>query len=161
MREYWGSGYSTGGGGGGGGGGGTQIPVYTEDALLAGQLVTFVTMGSPAALPRVRLADADMYLAPSQYDICGVALANASAGSSTVIFTGMGSTYSVLFLAAPSSTANGSRVWLSKVSPGYATLTPPGNGGWAQSFVGILQGGDGSTTTPKVLFQPRTVSLLP
>lgn len=161
MREYWGSGYSGGGGGGGGGGGDAKIPVYAEEVLLAGQLVAFNTMAAPNPLPYVVLANADMYLSPSRFDIVGVALADAAAGSNTVIYTGMGSSFAVLFDAIPASTDNGRRVWLSQLLPGYATLTPPGNGGWAQSFVGILQGANSTDPKPKVLFQPRTVALLP
>lgn len=152
MREYWGSGYSN-GGGGGGGGGSTKVVVFTPVALSTGELLTYIP-----GTNNVRKASANLALSPSRYDIAGVAFANAAAGTNTIMYIGMGGLYPILFDVIPAAADNGSRVWLS-TTDGKATLTPPGNG-WAQSFVGLLQGADGSTITPKVLFQPRLVALL-
>lgn len=74
------------------------------------------------------------------------------------MYAGMGQIVPILMDAVYTLADNGSRVWLSTTA-GTATLTPPSNG-WAQSFVGILQGADGVTQTPGVLFQPRLVALL-
>lgn len=151
MQEYWGSGYS--GGGGGGGGGSSKVIINTIPALTAGELLSFVP-----GTNSVRLASANLALSPSRYDIAGVAFANAPAGSSTLMYAGMGQIVPILMDAVYTLADNGSRVWLSTTA-GTATLTPPSNG-WAQSFVGILQGADGVTQTPGVLFQPRLVALL-
>ena len=153
MKEYWGSGYSGAGGGGGGGGGGTKVPVVTIPSISAGELLVYVP-----GTNSVRKATPSLALTPSRYDIAGVAFANAAAGSTTMMYISVGELYPILFDVVPSASDNGTRVWLSTTA-GSATLTPPSNG-WSQSFVGILQGADGSTQTPKVLFQPRLVALL-
>jgi len=63
----------------------------------------------------------------------------------------------VRFAAAPAGTANGSPVYLSTVD-GEATLTPPTASGSIIFLLGILQGGNGITTIPNIIFQPVLVA---
>lgn len=92
--------------------------------------------------------------------VVGVAATAATSTNPVRVFTTPGSLVPVLFGAAPSSSDNGNVVFLSS-TPGVATLTAPTDSGNIIYKIGILQGADGSTTTPTVLFQPQYLSKRP
>ncbi len=79
------------------------------------------------------------------------ATANINATPGTLVPTKFGS--------APAGASNGSPVYLSSTVPGEATLTPPSGSGDVIFLVGILQGADGASTTPTILFQPQFISV--
>lgn len=132
---------------------GVGIRIVTDDALVAGDLVTIATTGN------VELADADTGTAEDGF-VVGVSQGGFSATNTALIYTMPGSLVPVRFAAAPAGANNGDTVFLS-TTPGVATLTPPNPGNHVIYQVGYLQGADGATTTPTVLFQPRLVATVP
>jgi len=92
--------------------------------------------------------------------VAGVASAGAAAASPAKIYTVAGSLIPILFAAAPAGASNGSLVFLSGTA-GQGTLTPPILPGSIVYKLGILQGANGVTTTPDVLYQPEFIAQRP
>ena len=134
-------------------GSGIGIRIVTDDALVAGDLVTIATSGN------VELADADTGTSEDAF-VMGVSTGTFAGTNTARIFTVPGSLVPMRFAAAPAAANNGDTVFLDTTS-GQATLTPPGSGIRVIYQVGYLQGGNGATTTPTVLFMPRLVATVP
>lgn len=134
--------------------GSSVAATYTAGAAIT--LNDLVTLNSSG-----EVIPADSSIAAGNWDVIGVALASAISGSSVSVQTTDGALVAMRFIGAPGAGANGSRVFLSATS-GVATLTPPSIGSGEVSFsVGELQGADGATTTPDVVFRARHVTALP
>jgi hypothetical protein len=127
------------------------LTLTTDDPLFIGSLVTINTSGN------VELADANTGLV-NDARVIGPSLNNYLIGASAEIGAVPGKLVSVLFSAAPLAASNGEPVFLSD-TPGFGTLTPPTASGTVIFLVGILQGADGITTTPSVVFQPKIEAL--
>lgn len=127
---------------------------YTAGAAITqNDLVTLDSAGD--------VVPASSSIAGGKWDVVGIAQASVLSGSPVDVITLDGSSASMRFGSAPAAASNGSRVFLS-TSPGVATLTIASLGSQNVLFsVGILQGADGATTTPKVEFRARHVAHLP
>jgi hypothetical protein len=93
--------------------------------------------------------------------VTGIAMQTAGAsGDSTKINTISGTLIAVKFAAAPAGTDNGKPVYLSETA-GQATITAPSASGSVVFRVGTLQGADGASTTPAVVFFPQFIANIP
>jgi hypothetical protein len=140
---------------GGGGGGGSLITTVTIDAgeaLATGSVVALDSGGD------VYLADAttsvDRWRA---FGVSDTVYAPAAAADIHVI---VGTLQSTLFGSAPAAANNGDVVYLSETA-GEATLIAPSASGTVVMELGILQGANGATTTPQILWSPRYVAEIP
>lgn len=134
--------------------GASVATTYTAGAAITvNDLVTLDSSGD--------VVPADSSIAGGSWDVIGVALATVPSGGTVAVQTTDGAPVPMRFIGAPAAAANGSRVFLSATS-GVATLTPPVIGSGRIAFsVGLLQGADGASTTPNVVFRARYVSRLP
>jgi hypothetical protein len=131
---------------------GIGVEIVTDSALVLGSLVRVA-----ATTGNVGLADADTGSLRDGW-ASGVSTGTFSATDTAEIVTGHGSLVSVLFAAAPAAASNGLPVYVSTTA-GQGTLTAPSGGSDKVTFiVGILQGADGATTTPKVIWMPQFIS---
>ena len=121
--------------------------------LSTGNLVQINTSGEAA------LADNNTGTTSDSF-VIGVSVANYAGAATANVHTVQGALVPVLFGAAPAGASNGSEVFLDSTA-GQATLTAPSGSGEVVYAVGILQGADGLTTTPEVLFIPRLVAVIP
>lgn len=134
-------------------GGVSPTRAETSGAIItAFDLVAYDTMGQ--VVPAISTT------ASSIYDVVGVAQTSVLALQTVSVFTLEGLRLPMRFLVAPGAGTNGFPVFLDS-SAGAATLTPPTSSGNTIFRVGILQGADGVTTTPDVLYRPRYVSQIP
>jgi hypothetical protein len=95
----------------------------------------------------------------NRWKVLAIAVSAATA-TNPVSVVPTGSLVQVKLGAAPAGASNGQPVFISSTN-GEATLTPPISSGNVIYVVGFLQGANGVTTTPDVLFQPDYVSRLP
>lgn len=91
--------------------------------------------------------------------VIGASKENYNIGESAVINATFGSLINIRFATAPDVTDNGYPVYLSLGDAGCATLNRPDNSGSAVFQIGILQGADGISLVPKVLFQPMLIAI--
>ena len=83
------------------------------------------------------------------------------AGAATAtIATVQGALVPALFAAAPAGANNGQEVFLDSTA-GRCTLTAPSGSGEVVESLGYLATADGLTTTPKILWMPRLVAVIP
>ena len=131
---------------------GAGVEVVTSVNLVQGELVSFTTAG------QLKKSDADTGTLIDGLCI-GVSRGAATATNPAQIFSVNGSLVPVLFGAAPAAIDNGKPVYVS-VTAGQASLTPPAPPIADKVFflVGYLQGGNGITSTPKVLWNPQYLS---
>lgn len=90
--------------------------------------------------------------------VVGVSTATVLSGNSAEFNSFYGSLFPILFSAVPLASSNGSPVYLSNAVSGEATLIAPDSSGSVVFIIGILQGADGITNIPNVLFQPRFIA---
>jgi len=144
-----------GGTGSGPGGGVTPETLTAATAVTAGQVVALDTIDG-----QVRPANA--IFAADRWRVAGIAASSATAGNPVDVFTVVGVVTPGRFTAAPSGADNRRYVFLDDID-GQLTLTPhdlttPGR---VRFVVGLLQGGDGVSLTPDIVYQPRYVSRRP
>ena len=132
---------------------GAGIEFTAGGPISIGDVVTFDTAGD------VIRADSNTGTALDSY-VIGIAATASTATNPVRVFTVTGSNVPTTFGSAPGAADNSKVVFLSTTG-GEATLTPPTGGGNVIFKVGILQGGDGASTTPKVLFQPEFIARRP
>lgn len=150
---------------------GTTIPGTTvQDAI--GEIVTqdltaietFVagealSTGDLVALnPAGQVVRANSSIAGGNWRVAGVVRAGVLMGASVEIYTKFGTSAMTRFGAAPAAASNGQLVFLNSTS-GQAALTPPTSSGNSVFAIGILQGADGATSTPAVIFRPQLMAL--
>jgi hypothetical protein len=141
-----------GGGGGGGGGLTTSITIDAGEALATGSVVALA-------------ADGDVYLADATtsadrwraFGVSDTVYAPAAAADVHVV---VGTLQNTLFGSAPPAANNGDVVYLSETA-GEATLIAPTSSGTVVMELGVLQGANGATTTPQILWHPRYVVEIP
>jgi hypothetical protein len=129
----------------------TSIEVFTSgEALTTGDLLTLDTAGD--------VIRADSSIGPANYEVIGVANQTVGIGVPVQVVTHTGAVPNVNFTVAPAGALNGGLVFLS-TSTGLASTAPPGAGGNAIFTIGTLQGADGITTSPTVVFRPQLIAL--
>lgn len=129
----------------------SSIEIFTSgEALTAGDLLTLDTAGDAIR--------ADSSIGTANYEVIGVANQTVGIGVSVQVVTHSGEVPNVNFTAAPAGALNGGLVFLS-TSTGLASTAPPGAGGNAIFTIGTLQGADGITTSPAVVFRPQLIAL--
>jgi len=119
------------------------------EALIAGDVVALNSSGEAIR--------ADSSIAGANWEVIGVANETALLGDSLQVVTKMGACPNVRFTAAPAASLNGTLAFISTVS-GLATTTPPTSSGNTLFTVGILQGADGATMTPTIVFRPQFIA---
>jgi len=135
-------------------GSGAGITLTAGTTITAGQLVTIEDTTGDVIL-------ADSNTGTTIDGLCiGVAAEGATATNPVKIYTVPGGLVQVTFAAAPPAARNGDPVFVSQTA-GQATLTAPTGSGNVVYVVGILQGADGVTTTPTVVYQPQFISIRP
>lgn len=129
----------------------TAIETFTAgEGLAVGDLVALNAAGD--------VVRANSSIAGGSWRVVGVVRAAALVGAPVQVFTKFGASAMTRFAAAPAAASNGQFVFLNS-SSGQAVLTPPTSSGNSVFTVGILQGANGVTTTPLVVFHPRLVAL--
>lgn len=129
------------------------LGVYTAaETIAAFKLVALDSAGE--------IVHAEAGFSANRWRVIGVTAASVTTGNPVIVFTGMGSKVNVAFASAPPTADNGKHVFLS-ISPGEGIVVPPTGAGRVRFMVGVLQGADGVTATPVVLFQPSYVSRIP
>lgn len=121
--------------------------------LSTGELIQINASGEAA------LADNNTGTVTDSF-VMGASTGAFGAGTTAQIHTVQGALVPVLFGAAPAGASNGSEVFLDSTA-GQATLTAPSGSGEVVYAIGILQGANGVTATPNVLFIPRLVAVIP
>lgn len=129
------------------------IELVAGEALVAGNPVRINASGE------VVKADADTGTTTNAWVIGFNRAAVAAAGVAQILSV-PGTLIPMKFAVAPAGASNGSLVYLSTVA-GDVQLTPPSGSGSVTYTVGILQGADGATTTPVVLYLPQYQSKKP
>lgn len=127
-----------------------ELDLVTDQNISAGDLLVINSSGN------VTFANASTGNT-NDARVIGVSSAVYTSGNTATLFTRFGTLIPINFIAAPSAISNGSPVYLSSTN-GRATLTPPDSSGDVVFEIGILQGANGASTNPEVLFQPRLVS---
>lgn len=128
----------------------TSIEVFTSgEALTAGDVLTFNSSGE--------VIRANSSIAGGVWEVIGISAETVGASVSVQVFTKSGSLPSVRFGAAPAASLNGRLVFLDSTS-GQATVTPPTSNGNTLFTVGTLQGADGASMSPEVLFRPQFIA---
>lgn len=121
------------------------------EVITAGDVLTVDTSG--------RVVKARSLFAVNRWRVAFLAYTGGAFGASVELAVS-GSVAPVQFALAPAAVNNGSHVFLSN-SSGLADLTPPAGAGQVVFVVGILQGADGVTTTPDIVFLPQYISRRP
>ena len=135
-------------------GSGAGVTLTAGEALSAGDVVTIEgTTGD------VILADSNTGTTLDGLAI-GVAAYSAADTAPVKVFTVPGSLIPVNFAAAPAAALNGRPVFVSQTG-GQGTTTAPTGSGNVVYIVGILQGADGASTSPLVMYQPQFIAVRP
>lgn len=127
------------------------VVLTTDENLSLGSLVHINSSGN------ISLADANSGTI-NDARVIGSSYSSYTAGTEAELYTSPGKIIPVSFSSAPLSSSNGSPVYLS-TTPGVATLTAPSESGSVVFVIGILQGADGGSLTPNVIFQPQFVAV--
>jgi len=133
----------------GGGGGGDTETFTAGSAITVGDLVTIDSSGLAVR--------ADSSISGSLWEVVGVSTQTVLGGASVVVITHTGALANIRFGVAPLAASNGRSVFLNTVS-GQATLTPPTSSGNTIFTVGTLQGANGVSLTPAVVFRPQLIA---
>jgi hypothetical protein len=150
---------------------GTTIPGTTVQTAI-GQIVnqdltaleTFtageaLSVGDVVALnASSEVVRANSSIAGGNWRVVGVVQTAALIGAPVQVYTKFGASAETLFGAAPAAASNGQLVFLNSTS-GQAALTPPTSNGNSIFTIGVLQGADGATATPTVIFRPQLIAL--
>lgn len=127
-----------------------SIEVFTSgEALAAGDLLALDSSGDAVR--------ASSSIGSANYEVIGVSNQTVGTGVPVQVITHTGTVRGVNFTSAPPASSNGSLVFLS-TSPGQANTAPPGVGGNVIFTIGTLQGADGATTSPTVVFRPQLIA---
>lgn len=135
-------------------GSGSGITLTANATIAAGDVVTIEGTSGDAIL-----ADSNTGTTIDGLAI-GIAATAATASNPVKVYTVPGSLVPVNFAAAPAAAQNGRPVYVSQTA-GEGTLTAPTGSGNVVYVIGILQGADGVTTSPNVVYQPQFISLRP
>jgi hypothetical protein len=135
-------------------GSGAGVTLTAGEILIAGAVVTIEgTTGD------VILADSNTGTTLDGLAI-GIAAYGAADTAPVKVYTVPGSLIPVNFAAAPAAALNGRPVFVSQ-TPGQGITTAPTGSGNVVYIVGILQGADGASTSPLVMYQPQFIAVRP
>jgi hypothetical protein len=126
------------------------LTLVTDSVLSQGDLVRINSSGN------AELVDA-FTLLPDQARVVGSSFSSYLIGETAQISSNPGKLISVRFSLPPSAVNNGDPVYLSTTS-GLGTLTPPSSSNTVIFLIGVLQGANGISTTPNLVFQPSFVA---
>jgi len=129
---------------------GPTITVISDEALIEGDLLRINSSGNVVKAGSNTGTTNDSRVIGSSAGVFAIA-------ESAEIRTRFGSVIPARFASAPAGLYNGSPVYLSGTA-GLATLIPPTITGSIIFFLGILQGADGISVVPEIIFQPRLVA---
>ncbi len=127
-----------------------QLPFTTKDVLAIGDIIIIDTDGE------AQLADNTTVL--NKYYPQGVAVAAALVAATVSAYVVPGQLVPVRFAVAPAAGLNGSPVFLG--TAGEGTMTAPTTSGTAVVRIGILVAANGISTTPDVLMQLGSPTLI-
>lgn len=119
------------------------------EALSVGDVLTLNAAG--------QVIRADASIAGGRWEVIGISKQAVAAFAPVQVYTKSGSCPNVRFGAPPAAALNGTLVFLDSVL-GQASTTPPVGGGRTFFTVGTLQGADGITITPAVVFRPQFIA---
>ena len=119
------------------------------EALTLGDLITLDIAGEAIR--------ANSSIAAANWQVIGVSNETVLSGAAVQVVSKSGACPIVRFGAAPAGALNGSLVFISSAS-GLATTTPPTTSGNTLFTIGTLQGADGATMTPVVVFRPQFIA---
>jgi hypothetical protein len=128
------------------------LTLITDDILVLGSLLIINSSGN------LQLADSDTGIT-DEARVIGSSTDAFLIGEEVEVNAVPGRLIPVLFAAAPAAGLNGSPVYLSS-TPGFASTSAPIGAGNVVYLLGILQGADGISTTPDILFQPSLIAVL-
>jgi len=134
-------------------GAGIELDTSASTSLVAGDLVSLDAGGD------LTLSDANNGSLRASV-VVGVSRGTFGTATTAQIFTVPGSLIPVRFTSAPAAANNGSRVFLSNTA-GQATLTAPSGTNTVTYQIGWLQGANGASTTPDVIFHPMLINQHP
>jgi hypothetical protein len=129
------------------------IPLVAAEDLTTGDLVVINSFGE------AEKANAGSGTLNDSF-VIGASDGSFLTGATAQIKSSQGSLAPVRFAAAPGAGTNGMRVYLSTTS-GEGTFFPDTSSGKVIYFVGIMQGADGISASPDVLFAPYYLSRRP
>lgn len=135
-------------------GSGAGVTLTAGQAISAGDVVTIEATSGDAIL-----ADANTGVTLDGLAI-GIAAYAAADTTPIKVYTVAGSLIPVNFGSAPAAADNGKPVFVSTTA-GQGTITAPTSSGTVTYIIGILQGADGVSTQPTVLYQPQFISVRP
>lgn len=137
----------------------TFQPVGSTETFTSGEAIT---TGDLLALDTAGdVIRANSSIAAGNYEVIGVSTQTVGSGVPVQVVTHSGVVTNVNFTAAPAAASNGTLVFLS-TSSGLASTTPPSPPGGNTFFtIGTLQGADGVTTSPAVVFRPQFLAHRP
>jgi hypothetical protein len=116
------------------------------EALSVGDVLTLNAAGD--------VVRANSSISGGLWEVIGVSTQAVLGGATVRVVTKSGACPPMRFGIAPAGAFNGTLVFLDSTS-GQATTTPPTAGGNTLFTVGTLQGADGISTTPTVVFRPQ------
>jgi len=127
------------------------IETFTAaQALAIGDLIALDAAGQAIL--------ANSSIAGGNWEVVGVATNAVPPGGTVQAITHGGSAVGVTFTVPPPAALNGQTAFLSATN-GRATMTPPTTPGNSVFQVGVLQGADGVSPTPTVVFRPHFTAL--
>lgn len=121
--------------------------------IVTGQVVRINAAGEAA------LADNNTGTTSDAFAV-GISTGIFAGAATATIATVQGALVPALFAAAPAGANNGQEVFLDSTA-GRCTLTAPSGSGEVVESLGYLATADGLTTTPKILWMPRLVAVIP
>ena len=134
----------------------SPLKLNTEDEVFEGSLLR-ITINGGVKLATANISGGD-FIRRSR--VIGSSNEAANINDLIVINATYGSLIKVRFMDGdePNQSNNGYPVYLS-TNQGFATMNAPTSAGSAIFQIGILQGADGVSPTPMVLFQPMLVAI--
>jgi len=127
------------------------LTLVTDDAISVGNILYINASGN------VQMADSNTGTTNESRTV-GSSTASYLVGDTAEINSVPGKLIPARFAAAPAAISNGQPVYLSETL-GLATITPPTTLGSVVFLLGILQGADGATIIPNILFQPNLIAI--
>lgn len=134
------------------GGGGTDTITLTAAAN--------VDLGDAVALDSAGdVVPATSTFTSNAWNAVGISTTNTTTGNAVTVYVGR-ALVQTKFTVPPGAASNNQDVFLDAIA-GEVTLTPPTTSGNVIVRVGVLQGADGISLTPDVLFIPEIIAQIP
>lgn len=134
----------------GGGGSSTVVKLPAGEPITAGDVLAVNSAGD--------IVKSSTVFSAGLFNVVGISDVSVGVGELVSVVTE--GNIQTTFDAPPSASSNGSLAYLSTTA-GKATLSPASTPGRVVLSIGVLQGADGATSSPLVLFHPQYISRLP